>query len=280
MRVLSLFAVLALSFLSSPDSGHAAETMRLVDAINRFRSEVRACDGAASVPLPPLRLDSRLVLRADGAGDLQGALAGTGYPMATVRAIGLSGPREAQAAMSALDESYCRVLLDPQFVDICVSQQGRDWRIVLARPLLAGRLGDWQAEGRALLERINTLRAEPRQCGDQAFAAAPPVSWQAVLGESAEAHARAMANGRFFSHLGAEGYTPGDRAELAGFDGAVNELLAAGVGVPQEVVDGWLATPALCAVVMSPRFSQFGGAYASDPQSDAGIYWVGLFGTP
>ena len=41
-----------------------------------------------------------------------------------------------QTALKALSESFCKVLLDPQYVDIGVSRVDRDWRIVLARPLL------------------------------------------------------------------------------------------------------------------------------------------------
>ncbi|WP_028237986.1 CAP domain-containing protein [Stutzerimonas azotifigens] len=259
----------------------AAEPDRLVEAINAYRGEVQRCGGEASEVLAPLAADARLRLSVEGVGDLQQALAASGYPMVTVQAISLSGPRDATAAMAALQESFCKVLLDPQFVDIGVNQQGRDWRIVLARPLLDGRLGDWQAEGQALLQQINVARTQPRQCGDQAFDAAAPLRWNAELGAAAEGYSRAMANGNFFSHLGQDGRIPSDRAELAGYrGGAVGENLAAGHGSPRRVVEGWLASPGHCANLMNPRFDEFGAAYAVDPQSDAGIYWTALFGAP
>jgi uncharacterized protein YkwD len=31
---------------------------------------------------------------------------------------------------------------------------------------------------------------------------------------------------------------------------------------------------------MNPDFTEMGGAYAVNPQSDAGIYWTLLLGTP
>jgi len=183
--------------------------------------------------------------------------------------------------MTALQESYCQILLDPQFVDIGVSREGRDWRIVLARPLLSGKLGAWQAEGQKLLERINAARSQARQCGAQAFGAAPPLAWNATLGAAAEGHSRKMANGNFFSHLGDDGRTPGDRAELAGYEGGViGENIAAALDTPRLVVEGWLASPGHCANLMNPQFSELGAAYAVDPQSDAGIYWTALFGAP
>lgn len=201
MRVLSSVLLIATLFVAG---FAAAEEARLVDAINAYRGEVQRCGNKASEELPPLTADTRLNLPVDGAGDLQQALSRAGYPMVTVQAITLSGPRDAQAAMQALRESFCRVILNPQFADIGVSRNGRDWRIVVARPLLDGRLGDWQAEGQKLLEQINAARASARRCGKQDFAAAGPLSWNDTLGSTAGAHSRAMANGNFFSHLSEE----------------------------------------------------------------------------
>jgi uncharacterized protein YkwD len=259
----------------------ADEEAQLVESINSYRSQVQSCDGQGTPELPPLKSDPRLLLPVDGAGDLQSSLAAAAYPLMNVQAISLSGPRDAAAAMQALRESFCRVLLDPQFVDIGVNRQQRDWRIVLARPLLAGRMGDWQAEGQKLLAQINGARATARQCGDQAFAATGPLSWNATLGRVAEAHSRAMANGNYFAHKDQNGHTPGDRAELAGYSGmAIGENIAAGLDTSQRVVDGWLASPGHCRNLMNPQFRELGAAYAVDPKSDAGIYWTALFGSP
>jgi uncharacterized protein YkwD len=233
-----------------------------------------------SQELPPLASDPRLVLPANSIGDLQQALARATYPMVNVQAISLSGPRDVQSAMKAVQESFCRVVLDPQFVDIGVSREGREWRIVLARPLLSARLGDWQAEGQKLLETINTARAQPRQCGAQSFAATTPLAWSATLATAAESHTRAMANNNFFDHKDRDGHTPGDRAELAGYvGGQIGENIAAGHDTVRRVVDGWLTSPGHCANLMNPQFHQLGAAYAVDPKSDAGIYWTAMFGT-
>jgi len=197
-----------------------------------------------------------------------------------VQAISLSGPKDAQAAMKAVRESFCRVVLDPQFVDIGVSNSGQDWRIVLARPLLSSGLGDWQTEGRKLLDLINAARTQPRQCGTQAFTATTPLSWNEALAGAANSHTRNMANGNFFDHLDHDGRTPGDRAELAGYIAKnIGENIAAGLDTPRKVVDGWLASPGHCANLMNPQFRELGAAYAMDPKSDAGIYWTALFGT-
>ncbi|PKQ39216.1 hypothetical protein CXP40_22120 [Pseudomonas sp. YY-1] len=271
--------LLALLLMGIAGTAQAAEDLELIETINTYRSEVQRCGVQASEPLPPLTNDPRLILPANGTADLQDALSAAGYPLVNVQAITLSGPRNAQAAMQALSESFCRVMLDPQFIDIGVSQQDRDWRIVLARPLLSGRLQTWQTEGESLLLLINSARAEARQCGDQAFAATTPLVWSAELGSAAESHSRAMANGNFFAHQGRDGLTPGDRAELAGYSGTqVGENIAAALDTTAKVVEGWLASSGHCANIMNPEFSELGAAYANDPQSDAGIYWTALFG--
>ncbi|MBB2494848.1 CAP domain-containing protein [Aquipseudomonas ullengensis] len=258
----------------------AAEEAQLIDSLNAYRSQVQRCAGQASEELPALAADPRLALPVAGAGDLQQALARAAYPMVNVQSISLSGPRDAKSAMTALQESFCQVVLDPQFVDIGVSRDGRDWRIVLARPLL-GRLGDWQAEGQKLLEQINAVRGQAQTCGAQPFAATAPLAWNATLAGAAESHSRAMANGNYFAHRDRDGRTPGDRAELAGYGGQqIGENIAAGQDGARKVVDGWLASPGHCANLMNPKFSELGAAYAVDPKSDAGIYWTALFGAP
>ena len=262
-------------------SAVAADELQLIESINSYRSQPQRCEKQASNELPPLSADPRLRLPASGAVDLQQAMASARYPMVNVQAITLNGPRDAASAMQAIKESFCQVVLDPQFVDIGVSRVDRDWRIVLARPLLAGKLGDWQAEGQKLLEAINTARAQARQCGSQSFNASAPLSWNATLGSVAEAHSRSMANGNYFSHKDRDGRTPGDRAELGGYSGMqIGENIAAGLDTPRRVVDGWLASPGHCATLMNPQFRELGSAYATDPKSDAGIYWTALFGAP
>ena len=283
MRVLS--SVLRLSSLTLAlaiaTAAQASEPSQLIDSINSYRSQAQRCGGQASLELPPLASDPRLVLPATGTVDLREALAQATYPMVNVQAITLNGPRDAQAAMKAVQESFCQVVLDPQFVDIGVSQQDRDWRIVLARPLLAGRLGDWQAEGQVLLQMINAARGQQRQCGTQVFAATTPLAWNATLAGAAESHTRAMANQNFLDHIDRDGRTPGDRAELAGYAGQqTGENIAAGLDTPRKVVDGWLASPGHCANLMNPQYSELGAAYAVDPKSDAGIYWTAMFGAP
>lgn len=271
---LSLGVVFATSAL-------AADELQLIESINSYRSQPQRCGTQASNELPPLSADPRLRLPASGAVDLQQAMTSAHYPMVNVQAITLNGPRDAAAAMQAIKESFCKVVLDPQFVDIGVNRVDRDWRIVLARPLLTAKLGDAQSEGQKLLAQLNTARSQARQCGGQSFAAAAPLAWNATLGTVAQDHSRDMANNNYLDHKDRDGRTPGDRAELSGYSGQlVGENIAAGQDTVGKVVDGWLASPGHCANLMNPQYQELGAAYATDPKSNAGIYWTAMFGAP
>ncbi|KAB0495760.1 CAP domain-containing protein [Pseudomonas vancouverensis] len=272
------FAGLSLG-LAFAASAVAGDEMQLIESINLYRSQPQRCAGQASSELPPLAADPRLVLSAASVVNLQQAMASANYPMKNVQAISLSGPRDAPSAMKAIQESFCQIVLDPQFVDVGVSRQDREWRIVVARPLLSARLGDAQAEGQKVLTELNNARAQARQCGGQAFAAAAPLAWNATLAGAAEANSRSMANNNYFDHKDRDGRTPGDRAELAGYDfQQIGENIAAGQDTAHKVVEGWLASPGHCANLMNPQFRELGAAYATDPRSDAGIYWTAMFG--
>lgn len=271
---LSLGVVFAASAL-------AADELQLIESINSYRSQPQRCGTLASNELPPLSADPGLRLPASGAVDLQQAMTSAHYPMVNVQAITLNGPRDAASAMKAIQESFCQVVLDPQFVDIGVNRVDRDWRIVLARPLLTAKLGDAQSEGQKLLAQLNTARSQARQCGGQSFAAAAPLAWNATLGTVAQDHSRDMANNNYLDHKDRDGRTPGDRAELSGYSGQlVGENIAAGQDTVGKVVDGWLASPGHCANLMNPQYQELGAAYATDPKSNAGIYWTAMFGAP
>lgn len=275
----SLMRIAALMLVAA--TANASEESQLVEALNAYRSQPQRCASQVSSELPPLAIEPRLVLPVNTRGDLREAMARGGYPMASVQAISLSGPRDAAAAMATVQQSFCQVVLDPQFVDVGVNRDGRDWKIVLARPLLSGRLGESSAEGQKLLALINDARAQPRQCGPQAFAAAGPLGWNDTLGSTALAHSRAMATQNFFDHRAPGGSMPGDRAELAGYQGqSVGENIAAGQDNVRKVLDGWLASPGHCANLMNPQFKELGAGYATNPKSEVGIYWTAMFGAP
>lgn len=271
LAVLPLFAIPA----------HASEERQLVSAINDYRAQPSRCEGRAVRGLPSLTLKQDLALPIGFAGDMRNTLKASGYRAVAVRSIRLVGAQDASAAFAMLQSRYCGALLDNQYADIGVTQSGRDWRLVLAKPLLDGHLGNQQSAGKALLAQVNAARAKPRMCGNQPYAAARPLKWNAALETAAQGHSRSMASGSYFSHQDPNGDVARDRAQAAGYNGRqVGENIASGQGSPDKAMQGWLASPGHCANLMNPMFTQVGAAYGTNPNSKAGVYWTMMFGAP
>lgn len=279
-HVRQLAAVAMLLCASVAGSASADDAAQLTKLINGYREAGQGCDGQPSPAAGPLAPDRRLAgQKVNSSEQLQQALQQAGYQAAAVQLIRVTGPDSAEAAMAMLRTSYCAQLLDAQFADVGVLHEGNSWQVVLGRALLPARLGDWQEEGKAILAAVNEARGTPRRCGDQPFDAAEPLSWNDSLGQAALTHSRDMAMNSLFSHQGSDRSLVGARATATGYAWTViGENIAAGQGRAQQVVEGWLASPSHCYNLMNPDFRDMGAAYASNPQSQATIYWTQVFG--
>lgn len=257
----------------------AGEEAMLVDAINAYRAQPQNCGNQPTVALTPLTNDPRLVLPTENGEAWRAALGQSGYRIGDVRTIRLTGPANAQAAFAAM-QGYCDVLLNPQFVDVGVSQAGPVWRVTFARPLHSAAITGGPSPVSALLEQVNAARAQPRLCGGEPFASAPPLTWNQALAAAATSHSQSMALNGFFAHQGTDGSAPADRARSAGYMGTrVAESIAAGMGSAASAVQGWLASPEECSRLMSPLFTDLGGAQAPAAKA-GGVYWTLLLGAP
>ena len=133
----------------------------------------------------------------------------------------------------------------------------------------------------ALLDAHNTARAQGRNCGDQFYPAVPPLTWNCTLGQAATNHSTDMATNDFFSHTGSDGLSPFDRISNLGYVFlTAGENIAAGQGSVDAVLSSWLSSPGHCQNIMSPSFTEFGGAMIEDQNSTYRRYWTGVFGTP
>src|SRR5687767_9183472 len=171
-----------------------AETDKLVELINEYRSSPQVCEGRQTPAVGPLSPQPRLVHPdiASKWDSLQDAVKRAGYTAARVQAIVVSGPGSARDAMARLRERYCRSLSSPQFADIGISREGNTWRIVLARPLLSPNLRNWREAGKEIVTLTNAARTQARNCGDRRLAPAPPLKWNEALAAAALAHSRDM----------------------------------------------------------------------------------------
>lgn len=134
---------------------------------------------------------------------------------------------------------------------------------------------------RALLNRVNEARSQPRQCGDEDFDAAEPLSWNCKLEDAARAHSRDMTELEFFGHTDPEGVQTGERVSNRGYNwSAVGENIAMGQNSVDDVVDGWLSSPGHCANIMSDNFTEMGAARIEAPGSQYSPVWTQVFGRP
>jgi uncharacterized protein YkwD len=89
-----------------------------------------------------------------------------------------------------------------------------------------------------------------------------------------------MAVHNYFEHQDLSGRTPADRVRAVGYrEKLVGENIAFGPRTAEEVVQGWLDSPAHCENIMDPRFAEMGIAYAPG-HAKRGLYWVQLLATP
>ncbi len=272
-------AVLTLG-LALAAAASAADEAQLIEAINAYRGQVQSCGGQASGELPPLAADPRLALPVNAAGDLQQAMAQAAYPMVNVQSV---QPFRAARCRRG-DEDAGGKLLSRGARPAVRRRRRQPPGPRLAhrpRPAIAARRHGRLAGGRA--EAPGTDQCRPR--------ASPPVRWQTLRSGPAAGLERHPWRRRRSAFAG-DGQRqflrpprprrphPGDRAELAGYSGGlVGENIAAGQDGVDKVVDGWLASPGHCANLMNPGYRELGAAYATDPKSDAGIYWTAMFGS-
>jgi uncharacterized protein YkwD len=161
-------------------------------------------------------------------------------------------------------------------LDDCVQRCGGDGPYVSA--LDEGEWSDdWQAFEREVLELTNAARTKGGCCADEGcFPPSQALALDPQLRRSARAHARDMADAKYFDHLSLDGRTPFDRMREAGFRGcAMGENIAAGQPTPASVMSDWLKSPGHCKNIREPAFEQLGvGFYELAPQR----VWVQNFG--
>jgi uncharacterized protein YkwD len=109
------------------------------------------------------------------------------------------------------------------------------------------------------------------------------------LREASEGHVRDMVRRGYFSHVGRDGRTVGDRARDAGYIRGdrrwrVGEVLAWGTfrrATPRRTVANWMDSPPHRRVLLEPRYKDLGvGAALRTPSSgdDPGATYAAVFG--
>jgi uncharacterized protein YkwD len=259
----------------------ATASSGLANALNAVRA--RGCDGRSGVA-PMLRENAQLVeaaKRVAGRLAYQDALAAVGYRATRSALIQLSSDPGAQSVASLVASHYCVVLVEPDFREIGIYQRRRESWIILAAPFSPPAAEAAHAVAERVLVLVNQARTQARVCGSKRLAAAGMLRLNATLNGTSLAHALDMAQHSYFSHEGRDGSTVADRVTRAGYRWrSIGENIASGASAPEVVVNDWIRSPQHCANLMAPQYTEMGVAYAVNRASEAGIYWVQLFGAP
>jgi uncharacterized protein YkwD len=254
-------------------------------ALAQYLNSVRAggCPGHAG-PRAALRHDARLsasaARAAEGAG-LDEALRQSRYRAPRSTMIMLKGYQGARAMTQGAVSHSCATVMNAEFREFGFHVRGNDAWIILAAPFLPPLLEQVGELEALVISLVNDARSRARRCGDRLMAAAPPVRANARLRAAAAVHASDMAGLSFFSHTGSDGSQVAERARRSGYAWrTVGENIAAGQMKADDAMQGWLKSPSHCANLMLPGYTEMGLAFAVNPQSESGVYWVQVFGLP
>lgn len=273
-------AFCCLLFLSASFSAAASD---LYGAINRLRGGEGGCSTAARLPTLKQQAALERVARDLAQGDnLKASMKASGYRGSRATTFRFSGEGvDARAEAMLAKPANCPKLQDAAMTEVGVYQDARQVWIVLAEPFAPAVKMSTQAAAQRMLELVNQARATPRNCGNRAFDAAPPLRWNDMLAEASRGHAEDMARNNYLSHNARDGSGPGQRVERSGYKWRITaENIAAGQSKPEDAVAGWIKSPGHCANLMNPAFTEMGVAFAVDRGSDMGVYWSQAFAAP
>lgn len=269
------------AFAQARAGANVSDPLTMTQALNMVRA--RGCAGFAG-PRAALRHDPRLsataARAAEGAG-LDEALRQSRYRAPRSTMIMLKGYQGARAMTQGAVSHSCATVMNAEFREFGFHVRGNDAWIVLASPFLPPLAEQARELEARVISLVNAARSRARQCGDRQMTAAPPVRASARLRAAAAAHASDMAGLSFFSHTGTDGSQVTERARRSGYAWrSVGENIAAGQMTADAAMQGWLKSPSHCANLMQPSYTEMGLAFAVNPQSESGVYWVQVFGLP
>lgn len=132
-----------------------------------------------------------------------------------------------------------------------------------------------------MLFLVNEARSEDRFCGEEFFPAAPPVTWDDRIEESALVHSIDMAENQYFDHIAPDGSNAGVRLMDAGYQpDAWGENILVGLEDISVVLENWIESPSHCDVIMHPNLEQLGvGMARGNYQGRSTLYWTMVMAT-
>ena len=132
-----------------------------------------------------------------------------------------------------------------------------------------------------MLGVINQVRSQSRNCGNEFFPQAPPLSWDDRIEAAAQRHADDMADSRDLSHTGSDGSNAGDRLLMENYDWfSWGENILFGLSNGENAVNALLDSPSHCSLIMGTEFQQVGAGSANGRLRGASsTFWSIVFAT-
>lgn len=131
----------------------------------------------------------------------------------------------------------------------------------------------------ALIQAINEIRKQPRQCGAQYHAATNALTWNNTLEKSSYQQAQDLSNRKLLSHTNISGLRLKERLSQVGYQGVTGgENLASGQKTVNQVLNDWMTlSPSHCSNIMTNSYSDYALACVTNPNTGR-TYWVQQFG--
>ena len=251
----------------------------LLDNINAVRASGCGGQRGVSTPLRSSRQLDSVAKRVARGARLRDAMSDSGYRALHSSLMFISGAKDNADIARAVGQRACGELRNADVSEIGIETRGDNVWVVFAAPFQADALKNESRVSARILQLANEARSRSRRCGSKEFPAVPPLTLESHLTSAAREHARDMARHDMLEHTGSDGSRPDERVTRAGYKWrATGENIASGPTTPEEVMQGWLASPGHCENIMSPRFMEMGIAWVIDPKSESGVYWAQAFG--
>jgi uncharacterized protein YkwD len=294
-RIGSILLMAALTTVSRAPAAGSIDAVAVGELLGALNAERSARDGA------PLRLSSELSRYAasraaevvqkgtlqgpNGQSPLEAALS-FGYEAHRLTVVAAIAPGDAAQVVQrwrAADPAAFQEILSAEYADagVAVAARGSTPVYVVALAISAaddfrsstGGLADAEDVRRTAIERVNGERRVRRM---------PPLRLEPRLNRVAQDYAKKMLRESFYGHRAPDGSDVLTRIRASGYQPlAVGENLAQGQSSVEEVLGGWLDSPAHRENIFDRDFRDMGLGFAIGRNAHGyQVLWVQVFATP
>lgn len=129
---------------------------------------------------------------------------------------------------------------------------------------------------------VNLARSQARTCGDTAYPAVGPLTWNARAAHAALLESEWMLQANTFGHAWPGGELVWDRLTMSGYRWSkADENIAAGYRSLDEAMQAWIDSPPHCVALMRADIEELGVALVPGRDGSTYLsYWTMVLATP